>query len=276
MRLVRACVGLVLFSLTASAGADVFFDVPIATQVQGVAFYRTSLAISNTGPRSLLAITLIYRSPVDNTMQHPVYVLSALETSAAFATDDIVEFMKNNSDMRAIDKTSPLFGSLFIELTAVIDPTDVSIVARTYSPGPGGNGTLGIAYLGRPINATNRAFSRLSTTVRNGAFGNDGTTRANIGVINYSNYAIDLKVEYKDTTTGVTLKSFNLSSAVGHLLESREVVQLGNIFGDPAMAGASRVLVIITPIAPSQSFSGYAVQLDNTTNDGSFFLLTER
>jgi hypothetical protein len=276
MRLVRVWVGLVLFSFAAAAGADVFFDVPIATQVQGVVFYRTSLAISNTGPRSLLAITLIYRSPVDNTMQSPAYVLSALDTGAAFATDDLVEFMKNNSPMRAADKTSPLFGSLFIELTAVTDPTDVSVVARTYSPGTGGNGTVGIAYLGRNISATNRAFSRLSTTVRNGAFGNDGNTRANIGVINYGNFAIDLKVEYKDTTTGVTLRSFNLSSAVGHLLESREVVQLGNIFGDPAMAGASRVLVIITPIPPSQSFSGYAVQLDNTTNDGSFFLLTER
>jgi hypothetical protein len=268
---------LILLLFAAPAGADTFFDVPIVTQVQGAAFYRTSLAISNAGPTSFLVITFVYRSPVDNTIQHPVYLQSALETSHAFASDDIVEFFKINSDMRTADKTVPLFGSLVIELPDVTDATDVSVIARTYSPGPGGNGTMGIAYLGRSSFSTaNRAFSRMVTTVRNGAFGQDGNTRANIGFINYSNIAIDLKVEYKNTDTGASLKSFALSSAVGHLLESHEVVQLGNIFSDAALAGVSRILVTVTPIQPSQSFDGYAVQLDNTTNDGSFFLMTER
>jgi hypothetical protein len=276
MRLVRLWVGLFLFSFAATAGADVFFDVPIATQVQGVAFYRTSLAISNVGPRSFLAITFIYRSPVDNTMQHPVFVQTALESSAAFSSDDIVQFFKTNSDMREADKTAPLFGTLEIELPEVIDPTDVTIIARTYSPGPGGIGTMGIAYLGRPLSASTRAFSRMTTTVRNGTFGQDGNARANIGIINLGNFDIDLKVEYKNTANGASLKTFNLSSVAGHLLASREVVQLGNIFGDPALASVARVIVIVTPIAPSQSFTGYAVQLDNTTNDGSFFLMTEK
>jgi len=274
MRFAR--ISLVLFLFAIPAGADTFFDVPIVTQVQGAAFYRTSLAISNAGPTSFLVITFVYRSPVDNTIQHPVYLQSALETSHAFASDDIVEFFKNNSDMRTADKTAPLFGSLVIELPDVTDATDVSVIARTYSPGPGGNGTMGIAYLGRPNSPSTRAFSRMVTTVRNGAFGQDGNARANIGFINYSNFAIDLKVEYKNTDTGASLKSFTLSSAVGHLLESHEVVQLGNIFSDAALAGVSRILVTVTPIQPSQSFSGYAVQLDNATNDGSFFLMTER
>lgn len=272
MRVVR-CFLLVVFAL--SARADVFYDVPIVTQVQGATFYRTSLAISNIGPASILAITFIYRSPVDNTMQtaanaHP------LASGAVFESDDIVDFMKFNAAMRNVDRNQALFGTLFIELPSVTDPTDVSVVARTYSPGPGGSGTMGIAYLGRPINAVNRAFSRLTTTLRNGTFGHDGSSRANIGMVNYSNSAIDLHLEYKDATTGVTLKSFSLSSVTGHLLESREVVQLNNIFADPAVSSASRVLVTITMIQPAQTFSGYAVQLDNTTNDGSFFLLTEK
>jgi hypothetical protein len=276
MRLVRVWVGVVLFAFATAAGAEVFFDVPIVTQVQGVVFYRTSLAISNTGPRTFLAISFIYRSPVDNTMQSPVFIQSVLEPSAAFSSDDIVQLFKTSSDMREADKTVPLFGSLQIDLPDIIDATDISVIARTYSPGPGGAGTMGIAYLGRPLSSTTRAFSRLTTTVRNGTFGQDGNARANIGIINLSNFAIDLKVEYKSTLTGVALKTFNLSSVVGHLLASREVVQLGNIFGDAALAGTSRVLVTVTPIPPSQSFSGYAVQLDNTTNDGSFFLMTER
>jgi len=276
MRVVRFVVSLVIFSLAATAGADAFYDVPIVTQVQGAAFYRTSLAISNVGPRSFLAITFLYRSPVDNTMQHPVYVQTALETSAVFSSDDIVQFFKTSSDMRAADKTVSLFGSLSIELPDIADPSDVSIVARTYSPGPTGTGTMGIAYLGRPNGTTTRAFSRMTTTVRNGAFGQDGSARANIGILNLSNFAIDLKVEYKNAANGAAVKTFNLSTVIGHLLESHEVVQLNNIFGDAALSSVSRVVVTVTPIAPAQSFTGYAVQLDNTTNDGSFFLMTER
>jgi hypothetical protein len=276
MRLAGVWVGLAFLSLATSAAADVFIDVPIVTQVQGATFYRTSLAIANVGPRSFLAVSFVYRSPVDNTMQSAVFTQTALESNTTFSSDDIVEFFKTNSDMRAADKTVPLFGTLVIELPEVIDPTDVSVIARTYSPGPGGTGTMGIAYLGRPLSPSARAFSRMTTTVRNGTFGQDGNARANIGIINLGNFAIDLKVEYKNAATGASLKTFNLSSAAGHLLASREVVQLGNIFGDAALAGVARVIVIVTPIAPSQSFTGYAVQLDNTTNDGSFFLMTEK
>ena len=276
MRLVRVCAGLAFLSFAASAAAIVFVDVPVVTQVQGVAFYRTSLAISNVGPRSFLAIAFVYRSPADNTMQSAIFTQEALATNTAFSSDDIVELMKTQSDMRALDKTVPLFGSLQIQLPEVSDPSDVTVVARTYSPGPNGSGTMGIAYNGRPSSTSTRAFSRATTTVRNGTFGQDGNARANIGIINLGNFAIDLKVEYRNAATGASVKTFNLSSAAGHLLESREVVQLGNIFGDAALAGVSRVIVIVTPVAPAQSFSGYAVQLDNTTNDGSFFLMTEK
>jgi len=274
MRYVRVWIAVAIFPFALSAAADVFYDVPIATQVQGVAFYRTSLAVTNVGPSSLMGLNFVYRSPVDNTMQS-AHGQDSVNTFGAFASDDIVEFMKNNSNMRTVDKTVALFGTMQIEMVATVDPTDVTIVARTYSPGAGG-GTLGIAYAGRPNAAGTRAFTRMTTTVRNGAFGNDGNTRANIGIINYGNSAIDLKVEYINAATGLSLKTFNVSSAAGHLLESREVVQFGNIFGDTALNGVSRVIVIVTPIPPSQTFSGYAVQLDNTTNDGSFFLFTEK
>ena len=276
MRLVRVAIAAVLFSFTVSAAADVFYEVPVVTQVQGVAFYRTSLAVSNVGPRSVMGLNFVYRSPVDNTMQSS-HRQDSVETFGAFATDDIVEFMKStNSTMRAVDKTVPLFGTLQIEMVSIVDSTDVTIVARTYSPGAGGSGTVGIAYVGRPQTAGSLAFTRMTTTVRNGAFGNDGNTRANIGIINFGNAPIDLKVEYVDAATGLNLKTFTVSSAAGHVLGSYEVVQFGNIFGDPALTAVSRVIVIVTPIPPAQTFSGYAVQLDNTTNDGSFFLMTEK
>jgi len=275
MRLARFCVALAVLAFATVAGADIFYDVPVLTQVQGVAFYRTSLAVSNVGPSSVMGLNFFYRSPVDNTMQG-AHKQDSVANLGAFASDDIVEFMKSNSTMRAVDKTVALFGVLEIEMVSTVDPTDVTIVARTYSPGTGGTGTVGIAYLGRPYAAGSLAFTRMTTTVRNGAFGHDGNTRANLGFINYGNDSMDMKVEYVDPSTGLNLKTFTLSSAVGHVLASREVVQLGNIFGDPALAGVSRVIVVVTLTTPVQSFSGYAVQLDNTTNDGSFFVMTEK
>jgi len=275
MRFARVSIAIVLFSLAGSAFADIFYDVPVVTQVQGAAFYRTSLAVSNVGPRTVMGLNFFYRSPVDNTMQAS-HKQDTVESLGAFASDDIVEFMKSNSTMRAADKTVALFGVLEIEMVSTVEPTDVAIVARTYSPGAGGNGTVGIAYLGRPYAVGSLAFTRMTTTVRNGAFGHDGDSRANIGFINYGNLPMDMKVEYVDPATGLNLKTFTLSSAAGHALASREVVQLGNIFADPALAGVSRIIVIVTLTTAVQSFSGYAVQLDNTTNDGSFFLFTEK
>ena len=275
MRVVRLSLAVALALFAVSAAADVLYEVPVVTQVQGVVFYSTSLAVSNVGPRSVMGVNFYYRSPVDNTMQG-VSTNEIVESLGTFSTDDVVEYMKTRSTMRAADKTVPLFGALEIAMTSTVDPTDVTVVARTYSPGTGGNGTQGIAYVGRPNGVATQAFTRMTTTVRNGEFGHDGNTRANLGFVSLGNAPMDLKIQYIDAATGLTLKTFNLSSAAGHLLAAREVVQLGNIFGDPALAGVSRVIVIVTQIGAVQGFSGYAVQLDNTTNDGSFFLFTEK
>jgi hypothetical protein len=266
---------IVLAFFAVSAAAEIFYEVPVATQVQGVVFYRTSLAISNLGPRTFMGVNFSYRSPVDNTMQY-TQANDFVESPGSFSTDDVVEYMKTRSSMRAADKTMPLFGTLEVVMSSTVDPTDVTVVARTYSPGADGNGTVGIAYVGRPYGTTTQAFTRMTTTVRNGTFGHDGNTRANLGFVSLGNLPMDLKIEYINAATGLSLKTFTLSSAAGHQLESREVVQLGNIFGDPALAGVSRIIVIVTQIGQVQGFSGYAVQLDNTTNDGSFFLFTEK
>ena len=275
MRVVHLSLAVALAFFAVSAAAEVFYNVPVVTQVQGVVFYRTSLAVSNVGPRTVMGMNFAYRSPIDNTMQF-AHAQGSVDSLGTFASDDIVELIKNNSNMRAVDKTAALFGTLELDMVSTVDPTDVAVVARTYSPGVGGNGTQGIAYLGRPYGEGSLAFTRLTTTVRNGTFGHDGNTRANLGFVNHGNAPMDMKIQYVDAATGVTLKTFTLSSAAGHLLESREVVQLGNIFGDPALTGVNRIIVIVTLLPPVQSFSGYAVQLDNTTHDGSFVLFTEK
>ena len=274
MKLARAMLVVSVFLWVRAAAAVVFVEVPIVTQVQGVTRYRTSLAVSNVGVPTQLAYSFFYRSPVDGSMQSTTLLADVVPTNGAFATDDIIEYLKSKGAIRTEDRTAALFGSLEIQVLDSVDATDISVVARTYSPSLDG-GTVGISYVGRPYNATNEAFTRIVTTVRNGAFGQDGNSRANLGFVSESNAPMDMHVTYIDAATRLTLKSFNLSAAVGHLLAPREVVQLNNVFADPALAGSSRIIVIAT-VDSAQTFTGYAVQLDNTTNDGSFFIMTER
>jgi hypothetical protein len=116
--------------------------------------------------------------------------------------------------------------------------------------------------------------TRVRTLIRSGTFGSDGSTRANIGFINESAVPTDLEIIYVDGDTASEVGRFNLSSRIGRLLAPHEVVQLSNVFaGLPA--GTRKILVEAEVIAPGASVSGYAVQLDNTTNDGSFFVMEE-
>jgi hypothetical protein len=274
MKFLRTALAVVLALSVDAVRAAVFIEVPVVTQVQGVTSYRTSLAISNIGQRAQVYYIFTYRSPVDGTIQNGSLLSVFIETNDAFATDDIIGFLKANGAIRAQDNAAPLFGTLEVQMLGNVAASEISVVARTYSPMPDG-GTVGISYLGREYNTTNEAFNRIVTTVRNGSFGRDGNTRANLGFVNVAIQPMDLHITYIDAASHAILKTFDLSAVVGHLLESREVVQLNNIFGGPALAGSSRIIVTATP-SVTQSFTGYAVQLDNTTNDGSFFLMTEK
>lgn len=261
--------------LPALALAAVSQRVPVVTQVQGAVFYRTFLTIGNasSSPTAVTSLTLTYRSPVDGSLQvRPMTLPSPIAPGQAQVYEDIIQAFKDAGAIRAQDLGAGLFGTLTVTANGLSRDSGLSVVARTYSPASGG-GTNGIAYVGRSTSSAGSS-SKVVAFVRNGAFGTDGTTRANIGIVNEGPTTTDVRLVYADASTGAQVKQFNLSSVVGHSLEPGEVVQLNNIFsaGVPA---ATRILRVEARPVSTGLISGYGVQLDSVTQDGSFFLMSE-
>jgi hypothetical protein len=266
---------LVAALLLAPAGvaAHTNFSVPVVTQVQGVTFYRTSITVGNAHFSSPTSVRMVlsYRSPVDGSFQTTTFSPGPLGPMSTIFLEDVIQAFKDAGAIRSEDADALLFGTLSVELDEIEERFEAAVVARTYSPGAAG-GTEGIAYSGR--NPDGLGSTRVRTLARSGSFGSDGSTRANIGFVNESPVATDLTITYVDGDTASIVREFALSSVIGRLLAPREVVQLNNVFaGLPAET--QKILVEAEVTAPGASVSGYAVQLDNTTNDGSFFVMEE-
>ncbi len=271
-----AAAALGMLSLPALVAAAVSQRVPVVTQVQGVVFYRTLLMIgvASGSPAIAPTLTLTYRSPVDATIQSPALQVGTPISGGTVRTfEDVVQTFKDSGAIRPADMGAGIFGTLTVDAPGLTLPSELSVVARTYSPGAEG-GTNGIAYVGRD-SGTSGSASRVLAFVRNGTFGSDGTTRANIGLVNEGSSATDVRITYLDAVSGSQIRAFDLSSAAGHALSPGEVYQLNNIFGSPGVPASTRLInVEAVPLSPVP-ISGYAVQLDSVTNDGSFFLMTE-
>jgi hypothetical protein len=267
--------------LAATAEAAETRNIPVVTQLQGVTFYRTSITLTNGNEviTTPVVMEFSYRSPADNSFQIATLVLNpALGPKRVRFFDDIIQEFKNAGAIRAADANRDLFGTLLVTFEALDIRREAGAVARTYSAAPGG-GTLGFAYEGRcfcAVGTTDRALG----AGRDGVFGNDGSTRANLGIVNQGDAsgsgATDARITYFDGSTGAQLKQFALSSVIGRELAANEVVQLNNIFNDAAIPSMTTTLVIkVEAVNDNWFISAYVVQLDNTTQDGSFFYLFE-
>jgi hypothetical protein len=264
--------------LCSIAQAEHTKSVPIVTQVQGATFYRTSMTISNGNALLTTPVNMrfSYRAP-DGTFQVTQLAVSPnLGPRKVHVFDDIIQEFKDAGAIRAQDANQPLFGTLLVTFDTIGDDNrfEAATVARTYSPSPGG-GTLGIAYAGRCFCLTG-SQGRVIGSMRSGVFGNDGSTRANLGIINEGSGSTDVQVSYFDGDSGVQLKTFAVSGRAGHILEENEVFQINNIFADPAVPSTTTKLVVeLSALTNGVYVSGYGVQLDNTTNDGAFFFFEE-
>jgi hypothetical protein len=257
-------------------------SIPVVAQIQGATFFRTSVTISNANDTVTTPVHMVlsYRSPVDGTFQTTTLDLNpALGPRRVVVFDDIVQAFKNAGRIRQADASALIFGTLLVTFDAILEASkeEAAAVARTYSQGFGG--TLGIAYAGRCFCLTGSQF-RVLGSARRGVFGNDGSTRANLGIVNegFGNLtgSSDVRIIYYDGDTGAELKSFFIGDIVGHDLEENEVYQLNNIFNDPVIPATVRTMIIRVEAVRADVFvSAYVVQLDNTTQDGSFFFLEE-
>ncbi|HEY2798099.1 MAG TPA: hypothetical protein VGK26_09435 [Thermoanaerobaculia bacterium] len=273
---IAAAASVALLFLPALVVSAVSQRVPVVTQVQGVVFYRTFLMIgvASGAPTVTPRLTLTYRSPADGSIQAPTLTLpEPIAGGQAQTFEDVVQSFKDAGAIRAQDLPVGLFGTLEVAADGLTDPTQLSLVARTFSPATGG-GTNGIAYVGRDTESAGTSW-QLVTFVRNGTFGADGTTRANIGFVNEGETAVDFRVTYVDAATGSKIKDFTISSALGHAIDPGEVVQLNNVFASSGVPASTRLMSVMAAPITAGRISGYAVQLDSVTNDGSFFLMNE-
>ena len=269
-----AAAALIALLLPGLAAAAVSQRVPVVTQVQGAVFYRTFLTIGNasSSPTAATSLTLTYRSPIDGSLQiRPMPLASPIAPGGAQVFEDIIQAFKDAGAIRAQDLSAGLFGTLTVTASGLSTDSGLSVVARTYSPAAGG-GTNGIAYVGRST-ASSGSSTKVVAFVRNGTFGTDGTTRANIGIVNEGATTTDVHITYFDASTGSAVKQFDLSSVAGHSLAAGEVVQLNNIFA--GLPGSTKIIRVEARPLSAAVISGYGVQLDSVTNDGSFFLMTE-
>ncbi len=258
-----------LLLASSAALADIDVRIPVVTQVQGVVFYRTSLMVGNgsSSRRPVIQMRLVYRSFVDGSIQSATLDEGQLAPHRVLTFDDIIQHFKDSGVIRPADQTAAIFGTLTVSFNANGQVVEDSIAeARTYSPGSGG-GTNGIAYVGR--NVVTAGSTTIKAAVRNGPLGSDGTTRANIGFVNEGPSVTDIDVSYYDGDTGTQVKTFTV-----HDLAVAEVVQFNNVFsGLPA--GTKTLIIRANATAAGVRISGYGVQLDSVTNDGSFFLMVE-
>lgn len=267
---------LAAFLLPAIASAVVLKRVPVVTQVHGATFYRTLVMIANasSSPTAIAQMALTYRSTVDGTLQsRPLTLNSPIGAGQAVTFEDIVQTFKDSGTIRQQDLGADIFGTLLVTASGLAVDSGLLVIARTYSPSSCG-GTNGIAYAGRSFAGSQ---TELVTFIRNGEFGPDGTTRANIGIVNEGSGSTDVQITYREQATNALMKQFRLSDVTHHPLGPGEVVQLNNVFADPLIPGSTKVMrVEIRPVATTRAaVSGYAVQLDGSTNDGSFFLMSE-
>ncbi len=264
------------------ARAEEIRNIPVVTQFQGVTFYRTSITLSNGNETVTTSVRMrfAYRSPADGSFQVATLDVSpALGPKRVRFFQDIIQELKNAGRIRAADASSDLFGTLQVIFANLDIRAEAGALARTYSAAPGG-GTLGFAYEGRCFCEVGTRFRALGAG-RDGVFGNDGSTRANLGIVNQGDIngegATDVRITYYDGDTGVQLRQFFLGDVIGHDLEANEVAQLNNIFNHPSIPTTTTTLMIKVEAQRADWYvSAYVVQLDNTTQDGSFFYLFEQ
>jgi hypothetical protein len=271
MRSLRWILVALLLLGPSSLGADIVLRIPVVTQVTGAVLYRTSLTLGNGGTggaSASVALRLIYRSPVDGTMQQANVNPGPLAANRILVYEDIIQFFKQSGAIRATDANAALFGTLRVTFDADNWPLVDSIAeARTYSAASGG-GTNGIAYIGRDVETAGSEV--IKAAIRNGSFGPDGTTRANIGFVNESTSETDISVTFRDGSTGSTLRQFTLEDVA-----PGEVRQLNNVFVHNEIPAGTRTILVRASASNDGRISGYAVQLDSITQDGSFFLFAE-
>ena len=284
MRLLRASAALaaaVFLAASPAALPESRVLVAPVTQVQGLAFFRSSVVVSNVGSAGRpLRMTFTYRSPVDFSLQAAVVPPGGLSSNTLFPrrtfhAEDVVAYFKTQGAIRSADLAQQLFGTLLVVCEGA-DPGSCPAVVRTYSAAAEG-GTNGIAYVGSELSSASFATNRMALLLRNGSFGQEGSIRSNLGAIHAGSAEagvqdlgpISVRLSFYDGDSGARVGSQPIFT-----LQPLEVIQWNGVFtradfGIPA--GTDTIVVFVDRVAGSARMTGYGVELDNESQDGSYF-----
>jgi hypothetical protein len=262
---------------TTDTGAGFSVDFPIVGRVHGVSTtFFTALDLTNNTNQPV-DVDFFY-TPADGSATRSG-TLGTLQGFDELHTDD---FLQSLVDAGAL--TSNLadnsFGTLLLTFNnpSFTKGTEVSAVARVYSFVSGTSGpTYGLSYRATPLH-TDGAHS-LASVARStsGLVTNIGIE--NVGIDDSGNAVsapVTVQLSFFDPTTGArvgTQPAFNL--APGQVIQINDVLNNAGTNAFQLPAGTSSVIVFVDEIAGSSQISGYAVQKDISTNDGSFVLMQE-
>jgi hypothetical protein len=253
-------------------------EVPIVTRIQGTAFFKTAIDISNNTNSNGVTATFqyAYTRTSDNGFFRTVPQALTLNAVDNFHHDDFVQYMGSLGILQpgAADSS---FGTLLVtfENLPSDDGWEGTVFARTYSPAPVGGGTNGIAYAGSLFFES--ASVTLVATIRDTLPSptEAGALRTNIGIRSTdvtgttNNATVDLS--FYDTVTGTRVG--NILTLSG--LRPGEVRQINNVYTAASIStDVTSVIVFADVRNPSTStptIEGYVNILDDATKDGSFF-----
>ena len=258
-------------------GAGFSVDFPIVGRVRGASTtFFTSLDITNNTARPT-EVDFFY-TPADGSASRSG-TLGTLQGFDDIHTDDFFQSLAD-AGVIAPNQGDSSFGTLLLTFNnpSFAKGTEATAVARVYSFAAGTSGpTYGLSYRATPLH-TDGAHS-LASVARStpGLVTNIGIE--NVGINDSGNSVsapITVRLSFFDPTTGTavgTQPTFNL--APGQVIQINDVINNAGKNAFQLPAGTRSVIVFVDEIAGTSQISGYAVQKDTSTNDGSFVLMQE-
>ena len=276
-------------SVTATGYSE---QLNIVTRVQGLAFYRTTVDITNNtstdGVTALFQYCYNFNGIFEGCTDGITIVLQPFD---AFHTDDIVDYLGQQGKLPA-DAQASSYGTFIVTFNNLPSGNgwEGTVLGRTYSALDAAHpldGVLAFAYQGSLFFES--ATGTLVGLVRDTRLAptEAGALRTNLGVTNTAlfnnvdpNATVDFQLTFYDTATGqLVLRSDNGQPAIlipPHPLAAGEVYQFNDVFTAAHIdTNVTSCIVFIDITSPQgtlpDTIEGYIVTLDSGTNDGAYF-----
>ncbi len=263
---------------TKATAAAYSVQVNIVTRVQGTAFFRTAIDITNNTNTDGVVAQVQYCYAFGGNFQCTQSIDIGLAALDNFHDDDMVQYLGTQGVLvPGADAAS--FGTLLVTFQNL--PSNFgwegTVTARTYSPLDAANpnaGTLAIAYPGSLFFES--ANTTLVGTLRNTltAPTEAGALRTNLGVTNTDLSGVGpvhVALSFYDPATG---------QAVGNVLninnlQPGEVRQTNNVWAAASIPSSVQSVIafadITSPTSGFPTIEGYVNILDDDTKDGAYF-----